>query len=174
MGNKMVKVSVIIPVYNGAKYISEAIDSVLKQTFKDFEIIVIDDGSKDNSLDILLEYQTKDKRLLIVNQSNIGLTRSLNRGAKLAASEYVARQDADDHHHHRQLNQREALSFLTHYISSCCGIASRTGTSSPQRGPQTLARAAVNAPRDSTGEAPPPSAPRQSRARQQNISTERR
>jgi glycosyltransferase involved in cell wall biosynthesis len=83
-------------VYNGQKYLRESIDSILNQTCKNFGFIIINDGSEDNSLAILLEYQTKDNRLLIVNQSNIGLTRSLNRGVKLAASEYIARQDADD------------------------------------------------------------------------------
>jgi len=89
-------ISVVMSVYNGQKYLRESIDSILNQTCKSFEFIVINDGSKDNSLDILLEYQTKDNRLLIVSQNNIGLTRSLNRGIKLAASEYIARQDADD------------------------------------------------------------------------------
>ncbi|MDD5327110.1 MAG: glycosyltransferase [Phycisphaerae bacterium] len=89
-------VSVVMSVYNGQKYLRESVDSILNQTCKSFEFIIINDGSKDNSLDILLEYQTKDNRLLIVNQNNIGLTRSLNRGVKLAASEYIARQDADD------------------------------------------------------------------------------
>jgi glycosyltransferase involved in cell wall biosynthesis len=89
-------ISVVMSVYNGQKYLRESIDSILNQTCKNFEFIIINDGSDDNSLDILLEYQTKDNRLLIVNQNNIGLTRSLNRGVKLVASEYIARQDADD------------------------------------------------------------------------------
>ena len=89
-------ISVVMSVYNGQKYLCESIDSILNQTCKNFEFIIINDGSKDNSLDVLLEYQTRDNRLLIVNQNNIGLTRSLNRGAILAASEYIARQDADD------------------------------------------------------------------------------
>jgi glycosyltransferase involved in cell wall biosynthesis len=89
-------ISIVMSVYNSQKYLRESIDSILNQTCKNFEFIIINDGSDDNSLDILLEYQTKDNRLLIVNQSNIGLTRSLNRGVKLAASEYIARQDADD------------------------------------------------------------------------------
>lgn len=89
-------ISVVMSVYNGEKYLRESIDSILNQTCKNFEFIIINDGSEDNSLDMLLEYQTKDNRLLIVNQSNIGLTRSLNRGIILAVSEYIARQDADD------------------------------------------------------------------------------
>jgi glycosyltransferase involved in cell wall biosynthesis len=89
-------ISVVMSVYNSQKYLRESIESILNQTCKNFEFIIINDGSDDNSPDILFEYQTKDNRLLIVNQSNIGLTRSLNRGIELAASEYIARQDADD------------------------------------------------------------------------------
>jgi glycosyltransferase involved in cell wall biosynthesis len=89
-------ISVVMSVYNGQKYLCESIDSILNQTYENFEFIIINDGSEDNSLEMLLEYQTKDNRLLIVNQNNIGLTRSLNRAVKLAASEYIARQDADD------------------------------------------------------------------------------
>jgi glycosyltransferase involved in cell wall biosynthesis len=89
-------ISVVMSVYNGQKYLRESVDSILNQTYKNFEFIVINDGSEDNSLGMLLEYQTRDNRLLIVNQNNIGLTRSLNRGVRLAASEYIARQDADD------------------------------------------------------------------------------
>jgi glycosyltransferase involved in cell wall biosynthesis len=89
-------ISVVMSVYNGQKYLCESIDSILNQTYKNFGFIIINDGSEDNSLDILLGYQTRDNRVLIVNQNNIGLTRSLNRGIKVAASEYIARQDADD------------------------------------------------------------------------------
>jgi glycosyltransferase involved in cell wall biosynthesis len=89
-------ISVVMSVYNGQKYLCESIDSILNQTYKNFGFIIINDGSEDNSLDILLGYQTRDNRVLIVNQNNIGLTRSLNRGMKVAASEYIARQDADD------------------------------------------------------------------------------
>ncbi len=89
-------ISVVMSVYNGKKYLQESVDSILNQTCKDFEFIVVNDGSTDDSLDMLLEYQAKDNRLLIVTQSNIGLTRSLNRGIRLADSEFIARQDADD------------------------------------------------------------------------------
>ncbi len=89
-------ISVVMSVCNGEKYLHESIDSVLNQTYTNFEFIIINDGSNDGSLDILLKYQKKDNRILIVNQKNIGLTRSLNRGIKLAVGEYIARQDADD------------------------------------------------------------------------------
>lgn len=89
-------ISVVMSVCNGEKYLHESIDSVLNQTYTNFEFIIINDGSNDGSLDILLKYQKKDNRILLINQRNIGLTRSLNRGIKLAAGEYIARQDADD------------------------------------------------------------------------------
>ena len=89
-------ISVVMSVYNDERYLPESVDSILNQTYKNFEFIIINDGSNDGSLDVLLEYQTRDNRILIVNQQNIGLTRSLNRGIKLAMCKYIARQDADD------------------------------------------------------------------------------
>ena len=91
---KMPKVSVIMSVYNGARYLREAIDSVLSQTFQDFEFIIINDGSTDDTGEILASY--RDPRLVLVQQENMGLTKSLNRGIGMARGKYVARQDADD------------------------------------------------------------------------------
>jgi glycosyltransferase involved in cell wall biosynthesis len=82
-------------VYNGEKYLREAIDSILNQTFKDFEFLIIDDGSTDSSAEIIRSY-TDSRIRLIQNEKNIGLTRSLNKGLKLAQGEYIARMDADD------------------------------------------------------------------------------
>ncbi len=89
-------ISVVMSVYNDKEYLSESVDSILNQTCKNFEFIIVNDGSEDNSLDMLFEYQVRDNRVLIINQENIGLTRSLNRAIKLAECEYIARQDADD------------------------------------------------------------------------------
>ncbi|WP_017318943.1 glycosyltransferase family 2 protein [Mastigocladopsis repens] len=84
-------------VYNGDQYLRESIESILNQTFTDFEFIIIDDGSVDCSWQILSEYADKDRRVkLFKNEENIGLTKSLNKGLKLAKGEYIARQDADD------------------------------------------------------------------------------
>lgn len=83
-------------VYNGEKHLRTAVDSILGQSFKDFEFIIIDDGSADKSLDILREFQQKDKRIKIVSRENKGLTVSLNEGINLAQGEYIARMDADD------------------------------------------------------------------------------
>lgn len=82
-------------VYNGERYLREAIESILRQTFTDFEFLIIDDGSTDASRSIVLSYD--DPRIrLVVNETNIGLTKSLNKGLDLARGEYVARMDADD------------------------------------------------------------------------------
>jgi glycosyltransferase involved in cell wall biosynthesis len=88
------RVSVIMSVYNGEKYLREAIDSILNQTFKDFEFLIIDDGSTDSSAEIVHSYC--DPRIRVFKQENKGLTKSLNIGLKLANGEYIARQDADD------------------------------------------------------------------------------
>jgi len=89
-------ISVVMSVYNGEKYLSQSIESILTQTVKEYEFIIINDGSTDNSLDILFRFQKQDSRIIIVNQENLGLTKSLNRGFELSKGKYIARQDADD------------------------------------------------------------------------------
>lgn len=87
--------SVVMSVYNGEKFLRESIESILGQSFGNFEFIIIDDGSTDKSADIISSYQ--DSRIrYIKNVKNIGLTRSLNIGLKMAKGEFIARQDADD------------------------------------------------------------------------------
>ncbi|ODS41485.1 MAG: hypothetical protein A7315_06020 [Candidatus Altiarchaeales archaeon WOR_SM1_79] len=89
------KVTVLMSVYNGEKYLREAVDSILNQTFKDFEFLIINDGSTDRTAEILKSYH--DLRInIITNEKNIGLTKSLNKGLKVARGEYIARMDADD------------------------------------------------------------------------------
>lgn len=87
-------ISVVMSVYNDEKYLSESIESILYQTYHDFEFIIINDGSTDRSLDIIYRYQ--DKRIKVVNQDNIGLTKSLNKAILLSQSKYIARMDSDD------------------------------------------------------------------------------
>lgn len=89
------KVSVVMSVYNGERYLREAVDSILSQTFSDYEFIIIDDASTDGTPTILSSYD--DPRIrLFRNHNNLGLARSLNRGLRAAQGEYVARMDADD------------------------------------------------------------------------------
>lgn len=93
----MPKISVIMSVYNGEKYLSEAIESILVQTLTDFEFIIVDDGSSDTSCKIIEEYQKKDNRIILIrNEKNLGLTKSLNKAIKIAKGDYIARMDADD------------------------------------------------------------------------------
>lgn len=86
-----------MPVYNGERYVHDAVKSILTQSFRDFEFLIIDDGSTDTTPRILEAYAKGDRRIrLIANERNIGLTRSLNAGIEQARGKYLARQDADD------------------------------------------------------------------------------
>jgi hypothetical protein len=92
----MPKISVIIPVYNTEKYLSQCLDSVLTQTFQDFEVICVNDGSTDGSLAILEEYAKKDPRIRVLTQVNQGQSVARNEGMKLAGGEYICFLDSDD------------------------------------------------------------------------------
>ncbi|PKM79101.1 MAG: glycosyltransferase family 2 protein, partial [Firmicutes bacterium HGW-Firmicutes-13] len=88
-------VTVLMSVYNGEKYLNKAIESILDQTFADYEFLIIDDGSTDNSLEIINLHH--DPRIrLIINPENYGLTKTLNIGICLAQGYLIARADADD------------------------------------------------------------------------------
>lgn len=89
-------ISVILPAYNAEKYLAEAIESVLVQTYENFELIMINDGSKDNTLQIMQEYAAKDFRIKIISQENKGLPLTLNVGIDYAQGDIIARMDADD------------------------------------------------------------------------------
>ncbi len=91
---KTVKISIVMSVYNGERYLREAMDSILNQTFTDFEFIIIDDGSIDKSAVIIQSYA--DERIRFFKQKNAGLAEALNKGIALARGKYVARMDADD------------------------------------------------------------------------------
>lgn len=91
------KISVIIPVYNVEKYLPECLESILNQTFQDFEIICVDDGSTDRSLDILQEYKRKDDRFVILQQRHAGAGIARNHGLKLAEGKYIQFLDSDDY-----------------------------------------------------------------------------
>jgi glycosyltransferase involved in cell wall biosynthesis len=87
-------VTVLMPVYNGEQYLRKAIDSILTQTYTDFELLIVNDGSTDKSLQIANSF--KDDRIKIINQSNTGVSIALNNGLKQAKGKYIARMDADD------------------------------------------------------------------------------
>jgi glycosyltransferase involved in cell wall biosynthesis len=86
--------TVLMPVYNAGPYVKEAIDSILRQTYGDFEFLIINDGSTDCSLDVIKTFS--DPRIVLVEQENIGLIASLNKGLRMAKGRLIARMDADD------------------------------------------------------------------------------
>ena len=92
----MVKVSVVIPVYNVEDFLGECLDSIVNQTLKDIEIICINDGSKDRSLEILNEYASKDDRITVISQENGGHAVATNNGMELATGKYLFLMDSDD------------------------------------------------------------------------------
>lgn len=92
-----VKISIIMTAYNQERYVSESIESILLQNFNDFELIIINDCSNDNTLKIIKSYAAKDKRIkLIDNHTNVGYTKSLNKGLMTAKGKYIAILDSDD------------------------------------------------------------------------------
>jgi glycosyltransferase involved in cell wall biosynthesis len=105
-------VNVVMSVYNGEKYLDEAIASVLEQSFRNFEFIIIDDGSTDGTSGILQRYAQIDKRICVHRQKNLGLIASLNKGCRLAQGKYVARMDADD------ISLPDRLARQVHYMEA--------------------------------------------------------
>jgi glycosyltransferase involved in cell wall biosynthesis len=95
-GENISKISVVMPVYKGDNHLSEAVDSVLNQTFSDFEFIIICDDPTNETRDILDRYKQEDSRMKIYYQERQGLVNSLNKGISLAKGEYIIRMDADD------------------------------------------------------------------------------
>jgi len=109
------QVSVLMSVYNGQNFLRKSIDSILNQIYKNFEFIIINDGSTDNTLEIIMNYINVDNRIIIVDQNNIGLTNSLNRGLNLCRGVYVARQDVDDPSFEYRL-EKQLLISRTHKL----------------------------------------------------------
>lgn len=92
----MVKVSVVIPIYNVENYLEDCLDSIVNQTLKDIEIICVNDGSTDNSLDIINKYAEKDNRMIVISQENGGHAVATNRGMGMAKGKYLYLMDSDD------------------------------------------------------------------------------
>lgn len=111
----MPKISVIMPAYNAERYIREAIDSVLKQSFEDFEFIILNDCSADTTEQIILSYS--DPRIIYLkNEENMGVAATLNRGLDIAVGEYIARMDADD------IAMPERFQMQVDYLDSHPGV----------------------------------------------------
>ena len=90
------KISVVVPVYNAEEYLKESLDSIVNQTLKDIEIICVNDGSTDSSLQILQQYAAKDNRITILSQPNSRLGATRNAGITVAKGKYITFLDADD------------------------------------------------------------------------------
>tara|TARA_X000000950_G_scaffold267222_1_gene343508 strand:- start:1204 stop:2043 length:840 start_codon:yes stop_codon:yes gene_type:complete len=93
---KIPQISVLMAVYNGEEFIQSAIESILNQSFKDFEFLIINDGSLDASLKIIKKYKAQDSRIILINREKRGLISCLNEGILLSRGAYIARMDADD------------------------------------------------------------------------------
>lgn len=103
------KLSVVMAVYNGAPSLAATLDSILAQTERDFELVVVDDGSTDTTPSILAEYATRDARIRVITQPNAGLTRALIRGCAEAQADVIARHDCGDRSHPERFAQQLAL-----------------------------------------------------------------
>jgi glycosyltransferase involved in cell wall biosynthesis len=114
------EISVIMPVYNSEDYLSISIDSILKQSFKNFEFIIINDGSTDNSEKIILNYLKKDQRIIYIkNSKNNGISKSLNIGIKKSKGNFICRMDADDISHFKRLEIQKNFLLKNHQIGVC-------------------------------------------------------
>ena len=102
-------ISIIVPVYNSEKYLDACIDSILSQSFRDFELILVDDGSKDSSAQICDEYASQDTRVRVIHKANGGVSAARNDGLDIAKGEYITFIDSDD------WVERESLSTISNY-----------------------------------------------------------
>jgi glycosyltransferase involved in cell wall biosynthesis len=128
-------ISVLMPVYNAERYVAEAVESILDQSFADFEFIIIEDGSKDRSPAILEGYAARDPRIRLVSRPNTGIVRALNQGLALAEGELVARMDADD------IALPERLAKQLRYLEDhpeCVMVGSRVLVIDPEGMPLTV------------------------------------
>ncbi|MBQ8248240.1 MAG: glycosyltransferase [Lachnospiraceae bacterium] len=123
----MSQISIIIPVYNAQEYLRRCLDSIQQQTFSDFEAILINDGSKDKSLEICVEYSEKDKRFKIINQDNMGPSHARNRGIDEATSKYLAFVDSDDYIASNMLEELYVAAESSSADLTICGFYSTSG-----------------------------------------------
>lgn len=113
-------VSIITPCYNGVKYISETIDSVLKQSYNDWEMIIVDDGSRDDSAKIIKEYVDKDNRIKYIYQKNAGSAAARNNGIRNASGRYIVLLDADDVWDEDFLEEQLSYMKKKNAVCVCC------------------------------------------------------
>ena len=115
------KVSVIIPVYNVEEYLRECLDSVINQTLKEIEIICVDDGSTDNSLEILKEYAKKDNRITVISRKNKGVGYSRNEGINVSKGKFIAFMDPDDYYPDLSVLNTMFNKAIEHKVKICGG-----------------------------------------------------
>lgn len=128
--NNITTVTIVLPAYNASEYLTETVNSVLSQTYQDFELLVIDDGSTDNTKDIVNDFCERDSRIRLISQKNQGVSVARNNGIKTARGEYIAFLDSDDlwlpnklakHVEHLQANPKLGLSFARVEFVTCDG-----------------------------------------------------
>ena len=110
-------ISIIIPIYNSSRFLCGCLDCILSQSFDDFELILVDDGSKDNSLDICRKYAANDSRIKVIHQDNAGVSSARNRGLDEAKGDYIYFPDSDD------IMPENALALLLNGIGNKCNYA---------------------------------------------------
>lgn len=114
--------SIIVPVYNVAEYLDECIESVLSQTYQDYELILVNDGSQDNSLDICKKYAAENEQIVVINKENGGLTSARKAGAHAAKGEYVICLDGDDYLNEGYFNICSEIIDIHHPDCVCFGF----------------------------------------------------
>ena len=117
-----IKVSVVMPVYNAEKYLAKSIESMLGQTLKEIELILVNDGSKDNSLKICEEYKNKDNRVTVIDKKNEGACIARNTGIEKARGKYIQLIDADDYIENNMLKEQYNLAERTNAEVVMCGM----------------------------------------------------
>ena len=116
----MTRISVIVPVYNADLYIKDCIESILRQSFRDFELILVDDGSLDRSGEICDAYEKKDSRIRVIHQTNQGQAAARNHAIKIAKGEWVCFVDSDDLIHPNMLKSLLHAAIETGSNISAC------------------------------------------------------
>ena len=115
------KISVVVPIYNAESYLSKCLDSIVGQTYENLEIILVNDGSKDKSLEIMEEFHQKDARIKIINKENAGVSSARNRGIEEATGKYIIFIDADDYIEKNMFEVLEKDLFQNNVDISMCG-----------------------------------------------------
>src|SRR5439155_11608891 len=136
------KISVVMPAYNAGAYLRDAVNSILDQTFRDFEFIIVNDGSSDDTALILQEYEKIDSRVRVFHQENQGMIAALNRGCRMARGKYIARMDADDISFPRRfekqleyIERHPQIGMLGTWVYNVDDKGSMTGTWRPPTNP---------------------------------------